>query len=186
MRRLATTARRLLRRLTTPRFVRFRSPRAKVHRSVRLARHHGEIVLGAVTIYRDGELLAPIAIGDGTFINRGAYIRAETRIGRNVNIGPNVMLLTDAHEISDVGRRAGSGSFKPIVVEDGVWIGGGATILGGVTLHRGAVVGAGAVVTRDVPADTIVAGNPAKVVRELNPLRDEGTVQRPRGSASSP
>lgn len=62
----------------------------------------------------------------------------------------------------------------PITIEDGVWIGGGAIVLGGVTLGEGCVVGAGAVVTRDVPPNTVVAGNPAKVVRVITP--GEGVV----------
>jgi acetyltransferase-like isoleucine patch superfamily enzyme len=160
-----------LRRSLLPRFVRI-SPSASIDRSVRFLRHHGEIVLGRVTLYRQCELLAPVAIGDGTFVNRNAYIRPETTIGRNVNIGPFVKFLTDGHEIADTGRRAGVARLEPIVVGDGVWIGGGAIILGGVTLHRGAVIGAGSVVTRDVPADTVVAGNPARVIRELEPLRE--------------
>ena len=57
---------------------------------------------------------------------------------------------------------------KPVVIEDNVWIGGGAVVLPNVTIGRNAVVGAGAVVTRDVPANTIVVGNPAKVTREID------------------
>jgi len=56
---------------------------------------------------------------------------------------------------------------KPIVIEDNVWLGGGAILLPGVRIGRNAVVGAGAVVTRSVPANTVVAGNPARVIREI-------------------
>ena len=56
---------------------------------------------------------------------------------------------------------------KPIVIEDNVWLGGGAILLPGVTIGRNAVVGAGAVVSHSVPANTAVAGNPARVIREI-------------------
>jgi maltose O-acetyltransferase len=56
---------------------------------------------------------------------------------------------------------------KPIVIEENVWIGGSAILLPGVTVGRNAVVGAGAVVTRNVPANTVVVGNPARVIREI-------------------
>lgn len=142
--------------------------------SVALMRHHGTIVIGdKVSIFRNGEILAPVTIGSGTFINRDAYIRAETVIGRNVNIGPFVRLVTDTHEMSSVGRRAGDNVFKPIVVEDGVWIGAGALVIGGVTLGRGCVIAAGSVVVSDVPPDCIYGGTPARLIRELEPLADE-------------
>jgi maltose O-acetyltransferase len=60
---------------------------------------------------------------------------------------------------------------KPVVIEDNVWIGGGAVVLPDVTIGNSAVVGAGAVVTRDVPAGMIVVGNPAKVIREIDQSR---------------
>jgi maltose O-acetyltransferase len=56
---------------------------------------------------------------------------------------------------------------KPVVIEDNAWIGGAAILLPGVRIGRNAVVGAGAVVTRDVPADTVVVGNPARVIRQI-------------------
>ena len=66
----------------------------------------------------------------------------------------------------------GNGAFyrtfaRPVRIEDNVWIGGGAILLPGVTVGDNSVIGAGAVVTRDVPANTVVAGNPARVIREL-------------------
>jgi maltose O-acetyltransferase len=56
---------------------------------------------------------------------------------------------------------------RPVLIEDNVWIGGGAILLPGVNIGRNAVVGAGAVVTRSVPANTVVTGNPARVLREI-------------------
>lgn len=162
----------LYQRLLSPRYVRMQGLCA-IDFSVAFGRSSGTIDIGPrVQIFRHGELLAPVSIGAGSFINRDAYIRAHTSIGRNVNIGPFVRFLTDSHEISDQDRRAGASIWQPIVVEDGVWIGAGSTILGGVTLHRGCIVAAGSIVTKDVAADTIVAGNPAKPIRELEQLKD--------------
>ncbi len=111
-----------------------------------------------------------ITVGAGTFINSGlvALDVARITIGRDVQIGPNVQLLTPTHPVEPGPRRAKWEAAEPIVIEDNVWLGGGAIVLPGVTIGRNSVVGAGAVVTRDVPANTVVVGNPAKVVRNLD------------------
>lgn len=85
-----------------------------------------------------------------------------------MQIGPNVQLLTPTHPVAPEPRRAKVEGAKPITIGDNVWIGGGAIILPGVTVGENSVVAAGAVVTRDVPANVGVAGNPARVVRHLN------------------
>jgi maltose O-acetyltransferase len=82
-------------------------------------------------------------------------------------IGPHVQIYTPAHELRAEDRNRGLEVAKSIVIEDNVWIGGGAILLPGVRVGRNAVVGAGAVVTHTVPANTIVAGNPARVIREI-------------------
>ena len=102
----------------------------------------------------------------------GATIVAASRItmGDRVQVGGNAQVVdTDFHPLTPEGRAAdfNAGSTRPIVIEDDVFIGMNALILKGVTLGTGCVVGAGSVVSRDVPPRTIVAGNPAKVVREL-------------------
>ncbi len=83
-------------------------------------------------------------------------------------MGPAVQIYTAAHLLQAEGRNLGLEVAKPIVIEDNVWIGGGAILLPGVTIGRNAVIGAGAVVPKDVAADTVVAGNPARVVREID------------------
>lgn len=106
-----------------------------------------------------------------SYINAGAQIRCMERIrlGNGCAIGRNVMIMDfDAHDIyySDGTKN---NITKPITIENHVWIGAGATILKGVTLGEGCVVGAGSVVTKDVAPHTIVAGNPAKVIkRDIN------------------
>jgi maltose O-acetyltransferase len=108
-------------------------------------------------------------IGEGGFINSGAVLLDDggITIGSHILIGPNVQLLTSGHPIEAAERMSAITLAKPIVIGDQVWIGGGAIVLGGVTIGDRSVVGAGSVVTRDVPADTVVAGNPARVLRAI-------------------
>lgn len=125
----------------------------------------------------DSEIRAPIfldygkylSVGARTFINYNftALDVAPITIGDDVQIGPNVQLLTPTHPVEPQPRRDKLEAAKPITVDDNVWIGGGAIVLPGVTVGQNSVVGAGAVVTRDVPANVVVVGNPARVVKEL-------------------
>lgn len=110
-----------------------------------------------------------IVIGDRFFANFGlvALDVASITIGDDVQVGPNVQLLTPTHPLEPQARRDKWESAAPIVIGDNVWIGGGAIVLAGVTVGDDAVIGAGAVVTKDVPARTVVVGNPARVAREL-------------------
>jgi maltose O-acetyltransferase len=82
-------------------------------------------------------------------------------------IGPLVQIYTAAHPLEAEARIQGWEVAKPIVIEDSVWLGGGAIVLPGVRVGRDAVAGGGAVVSRNVPANTVVAGNPARVIRHL-------------------
>jgi maltose O-acetyltransferase len=110
-----------------------------------------------------------ISIGRRSFVNYGGVFLDVNpiEIGDEVLIATNVQLLTAKHPLDAVSRRAWSESASPISIADGVWIGGGAIVLPGVKIGENAVVGAGAVVTRDVEAGTVVAGNPARVIRRL-------------------
>ena len=82
-------------------------------------------------------------------------------------IGPGVQIYTAAHFLQAEPRNQGWEVAKAIMIEDNVWLGGGAILLPGVTIGRNAVVGAGAVVSRSVPPNMVVAGNPARVIREI-------------------
>jgi maltose O-acetyltransferase len=110
-----------------------------------------------------------IFVGARTFVNFGlvALDVSPIAIGDDVQIGPNVQLLTPTHPLEAEARRAKWEAGRPITVSSNVWLGGGAVILPGITIGEDSVVGAGSVVTRDVPAGTLVAGNPARVIREL-------------------
>ena len=108
-------------------------------------------------------------IGPGTFINVGAVILDVGRvtIGADVQIGPNVQLLTPTHPLDPEVRRSGLEAAEPITIEDNVWLGGGVIVCPGVTIGRDAVVGAGAVVTKDLPPGVLAVGNPARILRSL-------------------
>lgn len=101
---------------------------------------------------------------------------APITIGDDVLIAPKVGLYTANHALDAGERAAGACWAKPITVGDRVWIGGGVSIIGGVTVGEGAVIGAGSVVIRDVPPYTVVAGNPARVIREITEADRTGYV----------
>jgi acetyltransferase-like isoleucine patch superfamily enzyme len=109
---------------------------------------------------------AELHIGDDVFLNFGCSIQANLSItiGDRTMIGDRATLMDTAyHEVAP-----GEGVVKaPIVIGNAVWIAHGATVLPGVTIGEGSVVAAGAVVTKDVPAGVVVAGVPARVVREI-------------------
>lgn len=103
---------------------------------------------------------------------------APITVGDDVLLGPKVGLYTSNHVLDPLERAAGACRAAPVTLGNAVWIGGGATVLPGVTIGDGAVVGAGSVVTRDVPAGVVVAGNPARVLREITDA--DRTGFRPR------
>ena len=109
-----------------------------------------------------------ISVGRNVFINQNCtlYDLAPVTIGDDVLIGPNVSLITDGHPVAPSQRTAYVVA-KPIVIERGVWIAAGAIVIGGVTVGENSVVAAGSVVTKDVPANTLVGGNPARVIRSI-------------------
>ncbi len=112
-----------------------------------------------------------LTVGEGTTINSPCLIdlNASVTIGRRVGMGHHTVIVTSAHDIGGPKERRGPIRPAPVKIGDGVWIGARSTILSGVTIGNGAVIAAGALVTRDVPSHTVVAGLPAKVVRELDP-----------------
>lgn len=134
------------------------------------------IVLTAWTRYRDRKYNPQIVIGNGTSIGDDCHITSTNRIQikNNVLIGRRVLITDNSHGlctyedllIEPLNRDLYSKG--EIVIEDNVWIGEKATILPGVRIGKGTVVAANSVVTKDIPAYTVVAGCPAKVVKMLN------------------
>ena len=109
-----------------------------------------------------------IRVGRNVFVNQNCtfYDLGGLDIADDVMIGPNVSIITTGHPMEPSRRRAFVVA-KPIVIERNVWIAAGATIIGGVTVGENSVVAAGSVVTRDVPPNTLVGGNPARVIRSI-------------------
>jgi maltose O-acetyltransferase len=110
-----------------------------------------------------------ISIGARTFVNYNltALDVARITIGADCQIGPNVQLLTPTHPMEPQPRRDKLEAALPIVIGDNVWLGGGVIVCPGVTIGDNAVIGAGAVVTKDVPANVVAVGNPARPVRNF-------------------
>ena len=110
-----------------------------------------------------------IHMGEGSFVNFDCVFLdlAPIRIGCGTLIGPKVQLLTAHHPFDAATRGTALEAGKPIVIGDHCWLGGGVIVCPGVTIGDRAVVGAGSVVTRDIPADSVAAGNPARIIRPL-------------------
>ena len=110
-----------------------------------------------------------ISLGRNSFINYHCIFLdcAPIAIGDDVQIGPAVQLYTAQHPIDAKVRRSGLESASPIRIGNDVWIGGGALVLPGVTIGDRSIVGAGSVVVHHVPPDSVVVGNPARIVRTL-------------------
>lgn len=111
------------------------------------------------------EIQAGASVGTSCKIQSHTFICEGVTIGNGVFVGHGVTFINDKHpratNESGLPQTTDDWKLLPTFVEDGVSIGSGATILGGLRLGEGAVIGAGAVVTRDVPAEAAVAGNPA-------------------------
>lgn len=114
-----------------------------------------------------------VVVGDGVTVKCGVQLWDGVRLGDRVFIGPNVTFTNDRFPRSKQYPEA----FLQTVVEDDASVGANATILPGVKIGRGAMVGAGAVVTRDVPANATVVGNPAKIIgyQDNSATKREGT-----------
>jgi maltose O-acetyltransferase len=108
-------------------------------------------------------------VGARSFANWGLVCLdvATVTIGNDVQIGPNVQLLTATHPLEPGPRRDKWEAAQPIVIGDNVWLGGGVIVCPGVSIGANTVVGAGSVVTRDLPANAVAVGSPARVVRQL-------------------
>jgi acetyltransferase-like isoleucine patch superfamily enzyme len=110
-----------------------------------------------------------ITLGDRVFFNFNCVILdvAPVVIGSGVLFGPAVQIYAATHPLSAAKRRVGLELGLPITIEDDVWVGGGAIICPGVSVGAASVIGAGAVVTKDIPPGVVAAGNPCRIVREV-------------------
>ena len=129
-----------------------------------------------------GEIRTPMVIeygnnvklGKNVFINYGLTIldTAMVEIGDGCMLGPNVEIITVTHPVDDYEMRAGGWEIAhKVTIGKNVWFGAGVTVLPGVTIGDNAVIGARSVVTKDIPANAIAVGSPARVVRMADPER---------------
>ena len=121
-----------------------------------------------VNIQPKATIARRVKIGDWSGVGYRCLIQGNVFIGNHVMMGPEVYIYTQNHcfDRTDITMdQQGFSEEKPVVIEDDVWIGSRVTILPGVTIGKGSVVGASAVVSKDVPPYSVVAGNPAKVVK---------------------
>jgi maltose O-acetyltransferase len=120
-----------------------------------------------------------VSVGDRSAIGLDALVIGPVTIGSDVMMGPRCVLLSSSHEFGSTDLPMNAQGFRddrPIVIEDDVWIGAGTTILPGCRIGRGSIVGAASVVTSSVEPWSIVAGNPARLVRRRRDLTDSPGV----------
>lgn len=110
-----------------------------------------------------------ITIGERVFFNFNCVVLdvAPVRIGSRTMFGPNVQIYAATHPLDHKERSSGLEYGKPITIGDDVWVGGSVVICPGVSIGDRSIIGAGSVVTKDIPADSIAAGNPCRIIRSL-------------------
>jgi len=110
-----------------------------------------------------------IRVGKRFFANFGFTVldEAPVTIGDDCFVGPNVSIYTACHSIIPEERNSRREWAEPVTIGDNVWLGGNVTILPGVHIGNNCTIGAGSVVTHDIPDDTVAAGNPARIIRNI-------------------
>ncbi|MGH7912087.1 MAG: acyltransferase, partial [Candidatus Dormibacteraceae bacterium] len=133
--------------------------------------HHTVNIAGRLRFRGEGAIVERFAVGPGSSLNAPAFFElgAPVEIGRGSGIGHHLLVATTTHDDGDPLHRAGRLVCRPVRIGDGVWVAARVTITPGVSVGDGAVVCAGAVVTKDVPANAKVAGNPARVIGWVGP-----------------
>ena len=121
-------------------------------------------VLGRIKIYNPKN----IYIGNNSTLNEGVLLNARDviKIGSHVHISPYVIINTGGLDYKNKMEKRRHISL-PVTISDGVWVGSGAIINPGVSIGKNTVIGAGSVVTKDLPSDVVVVGNPAKIIKKI-------------------
>lgn len=151
-----------------------RGKHSVIHRSVRMdTPPYRKFSLGDYSVIESysciNNAVGDVIIGDHTRVGLHNTIIGPVTIGHHVNLAQGITVTALNHNFSDTGKRIDEQGITtaPVVIEDDIWIGANAVILPGVKIGNHSVVAAGAVVTKDVPPHTLVAGVPAKVIKQL-------------------
>ena len=131
--------------------------------------------------------LRNISLGDGVYIQRGVFLEAAGRIemAAGSGLGYNTTVITGTHDVGAGGRRWGEVFTRDVKIEEGVWVASNVFIGPGVTIGRGCIVAAGAVVVRSMPPDCLVAGVPAKVIKQLDGVEVQEATSDKSGAAEA-
>lgn len=150
--------------------------RAALYRRAGFRIGPGVTILSAVNVSGSGpEIYEHLTVGEGTIFGLRPTFNLDDKItiGRNVAVGPGVVFYTSTHAIGSASRRMSYNmQTRPIIIEDGVWIGMYSLILPGVVVGHGSVISAGSVVRKSVPPNSLVGGNPAQLIKELPTYED--------------
>lgn len=145
--------------------------RPRLYRLAGLRAGRGTVFSGHLHISGSGSPSRRLHIGRNCYLNEGITFNlgGDIALEDGVSVGMECLFLTVTHEMGGPDFRAGRAQMRPVRVGRGAWLGARVILLPGVTVGAGAVIGAGAVVTRDIPPNTLAAGVPAKVLRNLEP-----------------
>ena len=151
-----------------------RGKHAVIHRSARMdTPPYRKFYLGNYSVVESfaciNNAVGDVIIGDHTRIGLHNTIIGPVTIGSHVNLAQGITITALNHNFSDAEKRIDEQGVNttPVVIEDDIWIGANAVILPGVTIGQHSVVAAGAIVTKDVPPHSLVAGVPAKVIKQI-------------------
>lgn len=151
-----------------------RGKHAVIHRSARMdTPPYRKFYLGDYSVVESfaciNNAVGDVIIGDHTRIGLHSTIIGPVTIGSHVNLAQGITITALNHNFSDAEKRIDEQGVNttPVVIEDDIWIGANAVILPGVTIGQHSVVAAGAIVTKDVPPHSLVAGVPAKVIKQI-------------------
>jgi len=109
-----------------------------------------------------------ISIGENTQINENVFLQ-KVQIGKNCLIAPNAVILSESHEYSSTTepiRTQGNKPSRKVIIHENTWIGRSTIILPGIQIGANSIIGAGSIVTKDIPSNSIAAGNPCRVIKQ--------------------